>query len=332
MLQVLHALVLLAAVAADPLPTEVAIPNTRHVEFTSAVNGHRYAIDVGIPLRPPPATGYRVLYVLDGFAYFASALEAVRANGNAPDVVVVGISYPHDAAFAAEVLLRHQPLHPYFQALPPARAAAGLQRGYDLTPPISDAKLAADALPGAPPEKASNYGGLDDFLQTIETEVKPRVASLVAIDRAHQALFGHSLGGLAVVHALFTEPQAFETFIAASPSIWWNDKAVLAGERNFAAQVASGAARPRVLVTVGAEEGKPPKLPPEEAANQKKFEAMARSSRMVGNACDLAGRLQRLHGTAPYEVADCAVFAGQHHGISPWPALGRAVQFAFPQR
>jgi len=50
---------------------------------------------------------------------------------------------------------------------------------------------------------------------------------------------------------------------------------------------------------------------------------------MVGNACDLAARLKALRGPPPYEAADCAVFAGQGHNISPWPAIGRAVAFAF---
>ncbi|HWE44827.1 MAG TPA: hypothetical protein VG407_02275 [Caulobacteraceae bacterium] len=56
-----------------------------------------------------------------------------------------------------------------------------------------------------------------------------------------------------------------------------------------------------------------------------------KKSRMVGNACDLTARLKTLHGGARYEVADCAVFPDQGHGISPWPAMGRAVSFAFPQ-
>lgn len=315
-----------SAFAAD-LPAEVAIPNTRHIEFVSQVNQHRYALDIGLPRVAAPPSGYRVLYVLDGYAYFASAVEAVRANLNAPDVVVVGISYPNDAAFIDGVLTPRQPLSPLSQMMPPYDAAVGMERQYDLALPATEAQLAAQSIPGLPTPKVNEVGGLDDFLKTIETEVKPRVAALAPIDRDNQVLFGHSLGGLAVVRALFTEPNAFRTFVAASPSIWWADKAVLAGERAFAAQVGSGAAHPRVLITVGADESKVPKLPPEIPAAA--IEKLVGKARMVGNACDLAARLKALPGKPPYEVAKCAVFEDQSHGIATWPALGRAVQFAF---
>ena len=74
-------------------------------------------------------------------------------------------------------------------------------------------------------DHSRRMGGLDDYLKTIETEVKPRVRA--AADAYHlklndddQTLFGHSLGGLAVLEALFTEPKAFRTFVAASPRVW----------------------------------------------------------------------------------------------------------------
>jgi hypothetical protein len=52
--------------------------------------------------------------------------------------------------------------------------------------------------------------------------------------------------------------------------------------------------------------------------------------RMVTNATALAGRLKALKGAPDYEV-EVAVFDQQGHGISPWPAIGRAVDFAFQQ-
>lgn len=309
-------------------PAEVSIPNSRHFEFVSKVNGHRYAVDVALPSEPPPAKGYRVLYVLDGDDYFASATEAVRANGNAPGVVVVGVGYPRDAAFVTSVLDRHPDL-PKEAPGPSFETARGIERQYDLSLPASAAVLAGQALPGYPRMTPADVGGVDAFLKMIETEVKPRIAALAPVDRGDQVLFGHSLGGLAVIEALFTEPDAFRTFVAASPSIWWNDSAVLAKEPAFSARVASGASRPRVLITVGAEEAQVPKLPPAMDAALPQLKAMVAKARMVGNACDLAARLRALPGAAPYEAADCAVFAGQGHNISPWPALGRAVTFAF---
>jgi iron(III)-enterobactin esterase len=36
-------------------------------------------------------------------------------------------------------------------------------------------------------------------------------------------LWGHSYGGLLVLHALLTRPGEFAHYAAASPSLWWTD-------------------------------------------------------------------------------------------------------------
>ena len=300
----------------------VIIPNSRRVDFTSKVNAHRYSISIGLPLDPPPENGYRVLYVFDGYAYFGSATEAVRVNGNAPGTVVVGLGYPDDGEFIQSTLARHGPLSPYFAQLPPIWAAIVFGRFYDLSLPASMDSFAELGL------TEKNTGGLDDYLQTIELDVKPRVAAVAPIDASNQAIFGHSLGGLAVLHALFTMPNAFRTFVPASPSISWGDGVVLNAEKKFAAAVESGSARPRVLVTMGADEDIVPKHVLEREAKEGKTQA--KRGNMVGDARELVARLQALRGTSPYEVEDYAIFPKQGHGISPWPALGRAISFAFP--
>jgi predicted alpha/beta superfamily hydrolase len=303
----------------------VSIPNSRKIDFVSGVNGHQYSISVALPLLPAPERGYRVLYVLDAHAYFASAMEAVRANVH--DVVVVGIGYPSDPAFIKKAI---EPLGalPGLTELTSMSYAFGLKRMYDLSLPVSAEILATQQIPGfnLTPDRV---GGLDDFLATIETEVKPRVAEMVSIDRTNQAIFGHSLGGLAVLHALFVKPNAFRTFIAASPSIWWSEKAVLANEEKFSAAVSAGTASPRVLVTMGSEEETPTPVPAALAMAQAELDARVLSNRMVGNARELTARLQALRGSDGYQVEDYAVFAKQGHGLAPWPALGRAIDFAF---
>ncbi len=321
--------------AAKAVPAEVWIADTRRVEFTSKVNGHTYAIDIAYPVAAPPAKGYPVIYVLDGEVYFASVTEAVRVNGNAPQAIVVGIGYPaEDAAWRAPYLAKYAMPPPNMSAMRAGGMALSIARTYDLTTPMDEATLKQMSPPGMKVTTA-DAGGVDDFLKIIETEIKPRVDDLAAeqglkIDHADQTLFGHSLGGLAVVEALFTEPNAFRTFVAASPSIWWVNKAVLAKEAGFAAQVKAGKTTPRILITVGGEEQTAPHLPPSMAAMQAQIEAQIKMARMVDNACDLAVRLKALPGAAGYEVADCAVFPHQEHGISVWPAIGRAVAFAFP--
>lgn len=312
----------------------VSIPNTRQIDFVSRVNRRKYSLSVALPLTEKPRTGYRVLYVIDGFSYFASAVEAVRANNNAPDVVVVGIGYPEDPAFIQRALARRAPLPPSLEKAPSSISAFLLERFYDLTLPSSDPAndevLAIRGALGLFVPSAKDVGGLGDFLETIETEVKPRIEALTEVDHTEQAIFGHSLGGLAVLHALFVEPNAFRTFVAASPSIWWNRKMVLANEASFAAAVRAGAANPRILITMGGEEGvATPELAKQIGLDPTHFAEMVRNARMIENARELTARLQSLQSPGDFEVEDYVVFPEQGHGISPWPALGRAIAFAF---
>jgi predicted alpha/beta superfamily hydrolase len=302
---------------ASSLPAEVTIPNTRRFEFTSKVNGHRYSISVALPFEAPKGRGYGVLYVLDGYNYFASAAEAVRGPDKAPGVVVVGIAYPDDPDYVKNVIAHRGPVSALFEGLPAFRVDSFLERFYDLSLPTSDATLAEMSRQGFPKWDSANFGGLDEFLKTIETEIKPRIAALAPIDPNNQAFFGHSFGGYAVLHALFVEPNAFHTFIIASPSIFWDNKEVLADRERFAAAVKAGRANPRVLVTMGSDE-RPPDLPA--------------GWSMIENGRELVTWLKTLHGQPGYEVADYAILDNTSHVFAPWPALARGVAFAFPAR
>jgi predicted alpha/beta superfamily hydrolase len=206
-------------------------------------------------------------------------------------------------------------------------------RFHDYTLPVAPDHR-APAWSGLTPD---NVGGLDAFLKVIETEIKPRVAQLVPVDTANAALFGHSIGGLAVLRALFTEPGAFRTFIAASPSIWWDADAVLAGEAPFGKIIRSRSAAPRVLITVGANETNPSDIPqafldslPADKATQVRAFAQMTShwSGMVSGARDLATRLARIPGAPDYKVTFVA-FAEETHGTVSPAALSRGMWFAF---
>lgn len=306
----------------------VEIANTSRMVLCSALNQRLYSISVGLPLVSYPEAGCPVLYVLDGDWYFGSAVEAVRVN--APEVAVVGIGYPDDETHIRRVLERRKPLPVWAKGEPAARVAVAFQRTYDLTLPTSDEVLSRDSY--RPWElRASDVGGLDTFLRVLETEIKPRITAMVPIDPSNQVIFGHSFGGLAVTHALFVEPGAFRTFVAASPAIWWNDRAVLQGECKFADAVRTGAAGPRVLITMGGDEDTADaKSAAKLELDFEEFAGHLRQTRMLENARELTQRLRALRGSGSFEVAEYAVFANQDHGISVWPALGRTISFAFP--
>src|ERR1700719_4642547 len=76
-------------------------------------------------------------------------------------------------------------------------------------------------------------GGGDDFVHVLLEEIKPLVESHYQVDPERQIIYGKSLGGLLVLHLLFVHPEAFQTYIAASPSIWWDNRSVLSDENSF---------------------------------------------------------------------------------------------------
>ncbi|BBI61027.1 hypothetical protein HSBAA_23330 [Vreelandella sulfidaeris] len=72
------------------------------------------------------------------------------------------------------------------------------------------------------------HGGADRFLSFIEGHLKPEINRRFAINTEQEAIFGHSLGGLFVLHALLTQPSSFDRYIAISPSLWWYGERPLA--------------------------------------------------------------------------------------------------------
>lgn len=189
-----------------------------------------YRIMMAIPKEAPPKEGYPIIYALDGDAVFDTLAEAARLQTREPHgydpVIVVGIGYPSGEPFDMT------------------------RRCYDFTMPAH-----AENLPARPNgQDWPESGGADRFLSFIESELKPEIEKAYPVDQGRQAIFGHSLGGLFVLHALFSRPQSFQHFVAGSPSIWWNKHAVLEEQQEFEAFVDRGGELPRLLITIGGEE------------------------------------------------------------------------------
>lgn len=317
--------------ASDPAAvTPVAVAFSRQIDFVSSVNGRRYRLTIALPVPSAvvPKGGFPVLYVLDGYSMFGTAVDAARAAVKT-GIVVVGVGYPlDDAAFVANAT--GLPLATdAATAWRNANAAVDVLRNHDLTLPATADFIARRPGFGI---TATNVGGADDFLATIERDVKPRIAQLVSVDVHNQVLFGHSFGGLAVVRALLTRPSSFRTFIAASPSIYWNDSAVLADETAFAALVRKGSAVPRVLITVGGDESTPPPPQPgETAADRKRTTDGLALRKTLENARALAARLAAIKGSIGYE-AQGVVFPDEGHVSSQQAAISRGVRFAFVKK
>lgn len=272
----------------------VAIPRAEQFDLRSETGDRTYRIFLSRPAGEAPPPGYPVVYALDGNALFGTWTETVRLMEKAiGPAVVVGIGYPVETPF-------DQP-----------------RRFYDYTPVTPPERVRRSS--NEPLPKPGGTGGHQEFARFIERQVKPAVEQRVRIDRNRQALFGHSLAGLFVLHVLFTQPEAFQTYLPASPSIWWNDRSVLEEEKAFAAAAPGRKSRVRVLFQVGELEQKTaPGTPPERAE-------FLRQARMVDNAREMAGRLKALRGTGV--EADIVEYAGETHGSVLPAEISRGLRF-----
>jgi len=184
-----RALLALAAVAcgicfaqARAAPAQNVTPPSVEWRDVKSRTGGDYRVFVWVPQEPPPASGYPVIYVLDGNAWgpLAAEINWIDASeGNEHRVqpaVVVGIGYPTNQPFD---------LH---------------RRVRDLTTPTD--KNRAVIVDG--------NGGYAEFISFINGVVKPDIERRYPIDRTRQTLLGHSLGGLFVLRTLLTDPASFQ--------------------------------------------------------------------------------------------------------------------------
>lgn len=79
---------------------------------------------------------------------------------------------------------------------------------------------------------APHVGGSAAFRRFIADELMPRVRGRYRVTD-ETAIIGESLAGLFVMETFFLHPELFDTYVALSPSLWWNDEELVrkAGER-----------------------------------------------------------------------------------------------------
>lgn len=154
----------------------------------------RWRVHVGVPTQPAKAPA-PVLYMLDGNAaamVFDQALLGELAAHAAPVLVFIG--YDNDLRIDSRA------------------------RTQDYTAWVDTAEDENGVA-------QSTGGGAAAFLQVIQQKIKPEVARRARVDTQQQALWGHSLGGLFVLSTLYTQPDAFQQYVSASPSLWWSQGA-----------------------------------------------------------------------------------------------------------
>nr|WP_225562540.1 alpha/beta hydrolase-fold protein [Pseudoxanthomonas sp. PXM04] len=172
--------------------------------------GQGYRFNLAIPLAPPHATGYPAVWLLDGNAALmeipAALLQALAKAPSPPLLVFVA----HDNDLRIDSAAR---AHDYTPRLPGGEAAQ------------------VDPL-------GRRNGGADGFLDLLTGAARERVRQVVPLDDARQAIWGHSYGGVFVLHALFSRPDAFATYAAVDPSLWWGEGYLLKEAGNAASATA----------------------------------------------------------------------------------------------
>lgn len=280
--------------------------NTISLDLRPARGGEPYRIFIAPPSGDMPASGWPILYLLDGNACFPLAVAAHRiqapypGGSNIAQGIIVGIGYPTEDLF-----------HP-------------LRRSWDLSPP-----------PGRnyPPFETGSAvvrtGGAEEFLEFIETELNPHIAKMFPVDADRQSLFGHSFGGLFALYTLFSRPKTFSRYVAASPSIFWEGCRVLDLENQFLASFPSGEVV-KLHLSAGEYEGEelaPFQIDAEDASARLKQKKEART---FGHVQELAARLSIAAPTGMH--VEHEIFKGENHMSALPLAIARAIRLCFEWR
>lgn len=189
------AVLLLIAFAAIAQP---ATGTVKRFSIKSTVLGEDRIILVRTPAGyETNKVSYPVLYMTDGDAHMghtASTIEFLAQNGRISDLIVVGVT--------------------------------NTDRTRDLTPVKSSDKNAAGEL------QFPTSGGADNFLKFFETELIPEIEKEYRV-QPYRILAGHSLGGLFAIHAMIAKPGLFNSYVAVSPSLQWENNEALKRAETF---------------------------------------------------------------------------------------------------
>ncbi len=271
----------------------VTIPDTQCFDL-EARDGVPYRIFLAMPSSEPPAGGFPVIYMLDANAGFATLVEALRRAAVRPQgtgivpAVIVGIGYPTDDIYDR------------------ARRTLDYTAG-----PSLEARSGGDGT-------APRTGGRDAFFAFIEQVLKPEIARRCVIDPARQTLFGHSLAGYFVLDVLARNTPAFSSYVAVSPSIWWDEERLVAGLAD------TRKAPVRLSIMVGEWEQA---LAPWQSERPEAFEMKARRARraMVDRAKGFAELASWALG--PSATVQFAVMPYEDHASILPIAVTRALRF-----
>lgn len=249
-----------------------------------------YAIQLHLPPGDPPASGHRLIWLLDTPTTWAPMQQALHEAGE-NGVVVIGIGW--DEAGGVDPNLRRRDFtRPARHPVPPPRG--------------SSAEWCED-------------GDTEAFLAFLTGTLQPHYLDALPLDARCQTLVGHSLSGLFVLQTLMARPDLFQRYVAASPSVWWDHSRILDDAARIDWPPAHEA---QVLISVGSgEQAIGPEKPPEIAGLG--AAALLGEPHMVDNAAAFAALLSGRGVTCEFRL-----FEGETHGSVLPAAMAAALAFA----
>jgi uncharacterized protein len=163
--------------------------NTEIRDLPQTRADRHYQLQIGLPwsFGKNRAQKYPVVFVTDGYYDFTGVLRIYQDlvyDHEVPEMLIVGLSYGGS--------------NPNYERL----------RFDDLVPMLA-----------LGPDGAVNHSQADRFLEMIEKVAIPFVEREYGADPNHRYLLGTSAGGLFALYTLFTKPQLFQGYVAASPFV-----------------------------------------------------------------------------------------------------------------
>lgn len=288
--------------SATPLP-DVKAEGTGHAglrwfDLADTQSGAVRRVFLWLPPGEMPKAGWPSLIMTDGNAVIATAIDVMRAQAPYP----LGTGLGQGALIAVG--------YPTEDAYDPFR------RSWDLGPPPG--ATYPPFWPGTPEVRTGGGGELARFMLE---DLRAFLATQTQLDPHRAGLFGHSFGGLFALWLLFTRPEAFSHWVAASPSITWEENFLMAHRRAFD----PAGRQVRLLLSAGEWEGDSLAPFQEGAEDAEARLAAKREERTLDAAREMARDLDRLPGI----IATYETYAGETH-MSVLPvAVNRALHWVF---
>lgn len=272
-----------------------------------AKSGREYRIMISWPDNQVPADGYPVTYVLDGDELFPMVTGILRVQAG------------------TEKLSSHNAISPGILVAVGYPGKSG--RNLDYTPEAP--KGPPETYVNGKPYPEQESGGADTFFEFLEQELKPAIAKDYPVNNKKQSLLGNGYGGLFALHILFKHPGAFQTYIASSPSVWWNNRWILEEEKAFVAGLQQSPVKATLVISAGdleqsltQHEYSWPDEPREEHA------AKTARRRMVDNTREMYWRLLKQEDKGLKVVY--RLFPGESHKSVIPVAMSNALPYVFP--